>query len=106
MVSFDERILQSVIRMLVDGASLDCTPVSKFADPNYMVAKRSDPISGVWDAVIHDGIRFVCVTDEEGQLVGLTGQRGLSEYVCDCFANQITVQRLGSAPWMLQREGA
>ena len=97
---------QSVIGMLVGDASIDAQPVSAFADPHFFVVKLTDPISDVWDAVVHQAARFVCVTDEEGQLVGLTGQRGLAEYVCDCFANQIAVQRLGSTPWMLEREGA
>lgn len=96
---------QSIIKMLMEERSLDSTPVSEFADPNYYLATLDDPIAKVWDAVI-EGARFVCVTDNSDQLVGLTGQRGLAEYVCDCYASQIAVQRLGSAPWMLQREGA
>lgn len=97
---------QSVIQVLVSGASLDEVPVSAFADPDFFVARSSDPILKVWNAVVHSGARFVSVTDEAGRLVGVTGQRGLSEYVCDCYSKQISVQRLGSAPWMLQREGA
>lgn len=97
---------QSVIALLVAGASLDSTPVDAFADREIAVASVSDPILDVWREIVDSGKRFVCVTDDDGQLVGLTGQRGLSEYVCDCFAKQIAVQRLGSAPWMLQREGA
>ena len=97
---------QSVIRMLIAEASLDSQPVSDFADPHFFVVKQSDPISKVWDLIVGEAARFVCVIDDEGQLAGLTGQRGLAEYVCDCFASQIAVQRLGSTPWMLQREGA
>ena len=97
---------QSVIQVLVAGASLDAVPVSAFADPDYFVVRSSDPLLKAWNAVVHSGARFVCVTDDSGRLLGLTGQRGLSEYVCDCYSKQIAVQRLGSAPWMLQREGA
>ena len=97
---------QSVIRALVAGASLDSVPVSKFTDPDFCVVRTSDPISVAWKAIVGSGARFLCVVDDNGGLVGLSGQRGLAEYVCDCFAKQITVQRLGSAPWMLQREGA
>ena len=97
---------QSVIRLLAEVACLDTTPVSKFTDPDFFVVRSDDSIQKVWNAVVRDGARFVCVTDKAGRLMGLTGQRGLSEYVADCFAKQITVQRLGSAPWMLQREGA
>ncbi|WP_182870833.1 CBS domain-containing protein [Stieleria mannarensis] len=97
---------QSIIRLLVAGASLDTTPISSYAEPDFSVVRASDPIMTAWKAVVDSGRRFMCVTDDEGYLIGLTGQRGLADYVCDCYAKQITVQRLGSAPWMLQREGA
>jgi predicted transcriptional regulator len=97
---------QSVIRMLAEGAQLDETAVSDYCDPHFFVARASEPIETVWKSVAQSGARFICVTDDDGRLVGLTGQRGLAEYLCDCYAGQVTVQRLGSAPWMLQREGA
>ncbi len=97
---------QSVIRILNDGADIDSVPVSDFLDKTHWVVSKSDSVSELWKAVVDEGARFVAVTDSEGRLTALTGQRGLAEYVCDCYANQIAVQRLGSAPWMLQREGA
>ncbi|WP_158222842.1 CBS domain-containing protein [Rhodopirellula sp. MGV] len=97
---------QSVIRMLHEGASLDSNPVSKFRDPSYRCVGLTDSIRTVWDAVVEEGMRFMCVVDHEGQLVGLAGQRSLADYVCDCYARQVAVQRLGSKPWMLEREGA
>ncbi|QDV83273.1 CBS domain-containing protein [Planctomycetes bacterium TBK1r] len=97
---------QSIIRMLMAGVSLDTTAISAFADPDVGIVRADDPILFAWQAVVDQGHRFLCVTDDEGYLIGLTGQRGLAEYVCDCYAKQIAVQRLGSAPWMLQREGA
>jgi len=97
---------QSVIRMLVQGVCLDTTPVSQFCDPHFFVLRTDDPIEKAWEAVTRSGARFLCVTDKSGELIGLTGQRGLSEYLCDTYSQQVTVQRLGSAPWMLQREGA
>ncbi len=100
---FTER---SVIQMLAEGVCLDTTPVSEFCDLNFHVASTLDPIAKVWDAITHSGARFVCVTDKTGQLIGLTGQRGLSEYLCETYSQEVTVQRLGSTPWMLQREGA
>lgn len=97
---------QSVIRAIVADTNLDETPVSEFTDPLFMTVRDGDPVKSVWDAVIKKGVRFACVTDAVGRLVGITGQRGLSEFVCETFAKQITVQRLGSSPWMLEREGA
>lgn len=97
---------QSLLEALAQSESLDGRPVSDFADPGFLVVSLSDPVSKIWNAVVHDGLRFVCVTDDENKLVGVTGQRGLAEYMAEYFPQQILVQRLGSTPWMQQREGA
>ena len=97
---------QSVIQLLLGGAPLDETPVSEFADPNFLSLPITAPISAAWDAIQNEGVRFICVTDTSGRLIGLTGQRGIAEHVSDCFAGQVAVQRLGSQPWMCAREGA
>lgn len=100
---FTER---SLINVLVSNASLDSCAISQFTDPSFVMVKASDAIASVWNAVVEKAARYVCVTDDEGRLIGLTGQRGLSEYLADTFARQVAVQRLGSTPWMRQREGA
>lgn len=100
---FSER---SVLDALVQGASLDERPVCEFADTNFVCVSELEPVLSVWDAIQIQGARFVCVTDRDGRARGLTGQRGVAEYVADCFAKQITVQRLGETPWMCEREGA
>ena len=100
---FSER---SVLDALVQGACLDEHPVCEFADKSFLCVSDLDPVSAVWDAIQLKGARFVCVTDRDGKVRGLTGQRGIAEYVADCFAKQITVQRLGEKPWMCEREGA
>ena len=100
---FTER---SVIDALVQDASLDNRTVAEFADPIYQVVNGDEPISRVWNAIVKDGFRFICVTDDDGQPIGVTGQRGLAEFVSEHFPQQIMVQRLGSKPWMQEREGA
>lgn len=100
---FSER---SVLDVLVQGASLDSRPVCEFADKNFVCVSEDEPIASVWDAIQTKGARFVCVTNGDGKILGLTGQRGIAEYFADCFAKQITVQRLGEKPWMCEREGA
>jgi CBS domain-containing protein len=97
---------QSLLKVLTQNASLDERPVRAFADPNFMAFTASEPISKVWDAIQTNGLRFVCVTDDDGRLIGVTGQRGIAEYIAEYFPQQVTVQRLGSTPWMQQREGA
>ncbi len=97
---------QSLINAVLQGASLDDCTVGDFAESNFVSVKQSDPIAHVWDSIQETGARFVCVTDDGGDLVGITGQRGVAEYVCDYYSQQVVVQRLGSTPWMTQREGA
>lgn len=100
---FTER---SIIELLATDGALPDRPVGDFADPKTVQVKNSEPISHVWNAVQHEGHRFVCVTDPQGTLVGLTGQRGLSEYVSEHFPRQVMVNRLGGKGWSDQREGA
>ncbi len=51
-------------------------------------------------------VRFLCVVDEDRRVVGLTGQKGLMEYVADHFPRQVMVQRIGCTPFLATREGA
>lgn len=68
--------------------------------------KLTDPIEDVLDALHLKNVRFLCVVDDEGRLVGLTGQKGLMEYVADHFPGQVMVQRIGGTPFPDKREGA
>jgi CBS domain-containing protein len=100
---FTER---SVTAALSENVSLDESVVRDLAESRFVAIRRSEPIRQVWDAILKDGFRFVCVTAEDGVLIGLTGQRGLAEYVSEYFPHQVMVQRLGGKPWLQQREGA
>jgi CBS domain-containing protein len=97
---------QSVLEVLMQDACLDQRAVWDFAERDFVCCKSSEPISRVWDAVLRNSVRFIAVTNEQGKLIGLTGQRGLAEYISECFPRQTIVQRLGSTPWLQQREGA
>ncbi|MDV6032971.1 MAG: CBS domain-containing protein [Phycisphaera sp. RhM] len=97
---------QSLVEMLAQNLSLADHVVGDFTDAGFLVVRSSDPISRVWDAVERDGLRFVLVIDDEGKLIGVTGQRGIAEYLAERFPQQVLVQRLGNTPWMQQREGA
>lgn len=68
--------------------------------------RLTDPIEDVLDALHMKNIRFLCVVDEEDRLVGLTGQKGLMEYVADHFPGGVMAQRIGGAPFSDKREGA
>lgn len=66
----------------------------------------TDPIVYVLDAMQLKNLRFMCVVDAEKRLVGLTGQKGLIEFVADHFPGQVMVQRVGGNPYPAEREGA
>lgn len=67
--------------------------------------KKSDPIARVLAAMQAENVRFLCVVGDDGQIVGLTGQKGLMEFVADHFPNQVMVQRI-DADIPSEREGA
>ncbi len=100
---FTER---SLLDVLLSGTSLDTTAVGEFADPDFTTIAIREPISRVWDRIVDEGTRFQCVVSDRGTLIGLTGQRGLAEYVSEHYPRQIMVHRLGHKPWTITREGA
>ena len=73
---------------------------------DWPTVSLADPISTVLDAMERANVRFVIVVDQQGQLAGLTGQKGLMEYVAEHFPGQAIVQRIGGAPYPTDREGA
>ena len=81
-------------------------PVSKHMADRVPWVKLSDPIADVVEAMQLKNIRILCVVDDQGRAVGLTGQRGLMEYVADHFPGQVMVQRVGQTPYLADREGA
>lgn len=82
------------------------TSVSEWMVTQWPCVNRNDPVVDVLDAMRTRNVRFICVVDDGGQLVGLTGQRGLLEYVADHFPSQVMVQRIGGTPHLKSREGA
>ncbi len=100
---FTER---GLVHALVVGADLDAGMARDYAETKCPTVNQSEPITRVWELIQRDGFRFVAVTDDNGTLVGLTGQRGLAEYLFEYFPQQVAVQRLGNAPWLHAREGA
>lgn len=68
--------------------------------------KLTDPITAVWEALMDKGLRFICVLNEDGSVAGMTGQRGMSEYIAEHYPNQVMVQRIGGKPGLETREGA
>ena len=81
-------------------------PIEQFMAPRCPWVQKGDPISDVLEAMQLKNIRFLCVVDDDGRVAGLTGQRGLMEYVAEHFPGQVMVQRVGQPPYLSDREGA
>jgi CBS domain-containing protein len=81
-------------------------PILPHVDWQWPRVHMHDPISFVLAALEFSNIRFLIVVDDHGRLAGLTGQKGLMEYVAEHFPRQVTVQRIGCKPYLAEREGA
>lgn len=93
-------------RLLHENPAVVGEPLTKYALKDWPSVKLSDPIVQVLEALESENVRFLVVVDEQGQLAGLTGQKGLMEYVAEHFPGQVIVQRIGGNPYPVEREGA
>ena len=84
----------------------DVLVVNDHLETDYFVVAEDDPVCVLFKMVLDDAARFVCVVDGQGQPVGLTGQKGLAEYVAEHFPRVVMVQRVGGKPGQETREGA
>jgi predicted transcriptional regulator len=81
-------------------------PVKNHMSDRVPWVRRSDPIADVMEAMQLKNVRMLCVLDDKDRVVGLTGQRGLMEYVAEHFPGEVMVQRVGQTPYLADREGA
>lgn len=93
-------------RLLSQNPNVIDEPIANFVNKVWPGVQITDPISRVLEALESHNVRFLIVVDEKGQLVGLTGQKGLMEYVAEHFHGQVNVQRIGGNPYPVEREGA
>ena len=95
-----------VIEILADDPSGMDDPVEKRMAKRYPWVRDTDPIADLVTAMENKNIRILCVLDKDDRVVGVTGQRGVMEYVADHFPGKVMVQRIGLPPYMSDREGA
>jgi CBS domain-containing protein len=93
-------------RLLSETPAAIYDPIMDHLDKKWPTVSLSDPISCVLAALEFANIRFLIVVDDQGRLAGLTGQKGLMEYVAEHFPRQVIVQRIGGKPYPAHREGA
>lgn len=96
----------NLTEVLAHGAySLD-DPIEQHMARRCPWVRDTDPVSDVLEAMQLKNMRLLCVVDGEDRVVGVTGQRGLMEYVAEHFPGQVMVQRIGLSPYLSDREGA
>ncbi len=100
---FTESMLTQLLAQ--NAVSLD-HPIEQHMAEQWPWVRLTDPIADVLEAMELKNVRFLCVVDQQDRLVGLTGQKGLMEYVADHFPGQVMVQRIGGKPYPQDREGA
>jgi CBS domain-containing protein len=62
----------------------------------FPCVKKTDPVGLVVEAMDAKNIRFVVVVDEYGKLAGLTGQKGIMEYVAEQFHREVVAHRVSA----------
>ena len=100
---FTESMLTEMLSH--DDAAIN-EPLEKHMAERCPWVKKTDPISDVLGAMLLNNTRLLCVVDEKGRVAGLTGQRGLMEYVAEHFPGEVMVQRIGQPSYLSDREGA
>ena len=100
---FTERLL---IRLLLQNAAGLDEPVRNHMASAWGWVQQTDPIAKVIECMERRKLRFVIVLDGDGRPVGLTGQKGVMEYIADYFPRQVKVQETESTLGMQHREGA
>ena len=93
-------------QMLVHGSNFLEEPIERHMTDRCPWVELTDPVADVLEAMQLKNVRFLCVLDDEGRVAGLTGQRGLMEYVAEHFPGEVMVQRVGQPPYLSDREGA
>lgn len=100
---FSERQLTRLLLNDPDGLE---RPVGECMAQDWRCVTLTDPIARVIELMKEADLRFVCVVDQNGRAVALTGQRGVMEYIAEHFPRQVLASRVSNRPYLEQREGA
>ena len=95
-----------VVELLSHGSLPLADPIIEHMSQRFPWVRNSDPVADVVGAMELKNTRLLCVLDSDDQVVGITGQRGVMEYVAEHFPGQVMVQRVGQSPFLSDREGA
>jgi CBS domain-containing protein len=94
-----------LLRLLASNPSALSQSVARHVSNHVECIRESSSIQALIELMQSKDLRFVGVTDDAGRLIGLTGQKGLMEYVAEHYPSQVLVARTDHHQ-CLQREGA
>lgn len=94
-----------LLRLLATNRAALSEPISRHYSHHIHCLPESESIHRLINLMQSKDLRFVGITDDAGRLIGVTGQKGLMEYVAEHYPSQVMVARSGSHR-SLQREGA
>ena len=98
---------ESMLTELLAHGKLDpAANIAEFVAVRYPWIKKTDKIYDLLEAMQLKNVRIMVVLDDDDRVVGLTGQRGLMEYIADHYPDEVMVQRVGQHPYLSSREGA
>ncbi|MCZ7644049.1 MAG: CBS domain-containing protein [Planctomycetota bacterium] len=97
---------EELIRLLARGQACLAESVGKHRAAAWASVSEDEPVGKVLSLMDSRNLRFVIVTDAAGKAVGLTGQKGLMEYIADHFPREVLVRHVGRKPYIHEREGA
>jgi len=80
-------------------------PIGRHACEVQVRISPTDPIAVIVERMQERRARYGIVMDEASQPVGLTGLKGVVEYIADHFPRQVKVQMMKSKLHMDEREG-
>ena len=97
---------RQLMKILVEDPSKLQGPVENAMYRHAEWVRIDEPISKIVELMSNEQIRYLAVVDREGKVIGLTGQKGLIEYIVEHFPRQVKVERMKSLIAMDTKEGA
>lgn len=95
-----------LIRILSDRPDAIERPVRESMTTNLTRVRADQPIAELVQTMQDARLRWVCIVDDAGRPIGLTGLRGVMEYVGEHFARQVMTEPINASTTSGQREGA
>jgi len=100
---FNEKLL---IHLLDGGGAAMADPVETHMTRQVACVGARETIATLIATIHARGLRWICICDEGGKAIGISGVRGVMEYVSEHHPRCVLVQPLQSKLSVDEREGA